>query len=61
MTFQKYVSLGETTDISAKLSELYYNTRDTQLEVEHLTSAIFKCSKKRLRELSNSNQLTENL
>ena len=49
MTFQKYVSLGETTDISAKLSELYYNTRDTQLEVGDLytlQAPIFKCAKR---------------
>ena len=59
MTFQKYVSLGETTDISAKLSELYYNTRGSQLEVEHLTSAhiqVFQKESARTIELKPANR-----
>ena len=60
MTFQKYVRLGETTNISAKLSELYYYTRDTQLEVEHLYKRPYSRCQKSQREISNSNQITEN-
>ena len=59
MTFQKYVSLGEITDISEKLSELFYNTRDSQLEVEHLTSAhiqVFQKESARTFELKPANQ-----
>ena len=59
MTFLNYVSLGETTNISAKLSELYYNTRGSQLEVEHLTSAhiqVFQKESARTIELKPANR-----